>query len=94
MLVTQESTIATIELDGYTLSCEGIMCGDSWQFTMSFKNNILPSKTWTCDDFCVDDEDVENMMWAEVLRLTKKYYTVVFDKGTVEVEQEEYEDEN
>lgn len=93
MLVEKKSTIASVELDGYTLRCEGVLEGMEWDFTMSFKDGFVPSKTWVEKEFCVDEEDVENMVWETVARLTRKYSTVVFDEGVMEVEEEEWEEE-
>lgn len=93
MLVEKKSTIATVELDGYTLKCEGVLEDWNWEFTMSFKDGFLPSKTWTEKEFCIDEEDVEKMLWDTVLRLTQKYSTVVFDEGVMAVEEEEFEEE-
>lgn len=92
MLTLQETLIASVELDAYNLRCEGVLGDDKWEFIMTFKGGFTSYKTWTRDDFCIDIEDVENMLWNEVLRLTQKYSAVIFDKGTIEVEEEEYDD--
>lgn len=91
MLTKQETLIAEVELDSYNLRCEGILGEDKWEFIMSFKDGFTPYKTWTCTDYCLDNEDVETMLWNEVLRLTQKYSVIVFDKGITEVEEEEYD---
>lgn len=94
MLVEKKSTIASLELDGYTLKCEGILGEMDWEFTMSFKDGFIPFKVWTEKEFCIDEEDVEALMWSTFLRLTRKYSVVVFDEGVLEVDEYIEEESN
>lgn len=87
------TTTAKVELDDYTLKMEGILDESEWTVTMSFKNDILPSKSWKITDYIWDEEELEELVWKEVMRITKKYSVVTIDHMIDEVEDED-EDED
>lgn len=93
MLKEIETTIAEVELDDYTLKFEGILEETGWEVTMTPKNGLVSVKSWKISDAdCWDADDVEEMVWGEVMRLTKKYSAVIFSNGITEIEEEDEED--
>lgn len=88
-----ETTIAEVELDGYALKFEGILDEKDWTVTMSFKNDLMSSKSWKLDEYVWDEADLEEKVWAEVLRITQKYSCVTFSNGLTEVEEEDFDEE-
>lgn len=92
MLKEIETTIAEVELDDYTLKLEGILEERNWEVTMTSKNPLIDTRYWKIDEYLWDDEEVEEMLWSEVMRLTKKYSAVIFSNGITEIEEEDEED--
>jgi hypothetical protein len=93
MYVDKETTIAEVDLGEYALKFEGILDESDWEVTMTFKNDLMPSKSYKIDNYCWSTDEVEEMVWAEVMRLTQKYTAVVFSDGLTEVEVDDEEDE-
>ena len=83
------TTTAKVEVDDYTLKFEGILEERNWEVTMSFKNDLVPSKSWKFDEYIWDEDELEEMVWSEVLRIAKKYSVVTIDHMIEEVEEEE-----
>ena len=93
MYVDKETTVADIDLGEYALKFEGILEESDWEVTMTYKNDLVPSKCYKISADCYDESDVEEMVWKEIMRLTQKYTAIVFSEGLTEVEVEDYEDE-
>lgn len=83
------TTTAKVELDDYTLKVEGILDESDWEVTMSFKNDVLRDKTWNITADIWQEEELEELVWSEVLRITKKYAVVSIDHMTDEVEEDD-----
>ena len=86
-----ETTIAEVDLGEYALTFEGILDELVWEVTMTYKNDLMPSKCYKIENYCWNNEEVEEMVWAEVMRLTQKYTAVVFSEGLTEVEEDDEE---
>lgn len=82
------TTTAKVELDDYTLKVEGILDESNWEVTMSFKDNVLPSKSWNITADIWQEEELEELVWREVMRITKKYAVVSIDHMIDEVEED------
>lgn len=83
-----ETTIAEIELDDYTLRFEGVLDKRGWDVTMTYKTDLLSSKSWKLDDDCWDENEVSDMVWREVMRITQKYAGIVFSNDVTEICEE------
>jgi hypothetical protein len=83
------TTTAKVELDDYTLKVEGILDESNWEVTMSFKDNVLPSKSWNITADIWQEEELEELVWREVMRITKKYAVVSIDHMIDEVEEDD-----
>lgn len=83
------TTTAKVELDDYTLKVEGILDESNWEVTMSFKDNVLPSKSWNLTADIWQEEELEELVWREVMRITKKYAVVSIDHMIDEVEEDD-----
>jgi hypothetical protein len=83
------TTTAKVELDDYTLKVEGILDESNWEVTMSFKDNVLPSKSWNLTADIWQEEELEELVWQEVMRITKKYAVVSIDHMIDEVEEDD-----
>lgn len=93
---TKTKTIASIELDGTLFEVSGILGDCNWETTMSFPSTpFMAGRTWVEDsEWLYDDSDVEKYLWEEVIRIFQKYNGVSFKTEDIEVEVEEFDDED
>lgn len=80
------TTTAKLELDGFTLTAEGILDEPSeWTITNS---SPVRSTSYTRNEYWDEDEVVE-ALWEEAMFIIRKYSNVVIDHMTEEVEDED-----
>lgn len=78
MLKDVKTAKATIELYDWSLTAEGVL-GQSHKWTITNQNSeklfgsMATSRTWTEDLYFWDEEELEEWMWEELIRITKKY---------------------
>lgn len=97
---TKNKISTSITLDGFKLEISGFYDEKDWETTMSFpdiQGIYLPSRTWVDDDtYIYDEDDLSKYAWAELFRVIEKYngFSVSEEKVEVEVEVEEFDDED
>lgn len=94
---TKTKTTTSITLDGFKLEVSGIYDETNWETTLSFPESgiYVPSKTWVDDDtYIYDEDDLSKYAWEELFRIIQKYNGFSTSEEQVEVEVEEFDDED
>lgn len=92
MFKTVDSHIQTLQLEGFTLTAEGILEEPyNWTIIMTYPNNLLGARMWTRREYCWDADEAEEMVWEEAMSLIKKYAVQFRGVGKVEIEVDEEE---
>lgn len=80
------TTVIKLELDGFTVSAEGILDEPTeWVITNS---SVVRTTSYKRDEYWDEEEAIE-ALWEEAMYVIRKYSNVVIDHTTEEVEDEE-----
>jgi len=82
------TTVGTIDFGDWKITATGILGEREWRIETSHGKDYNDN-----EDFIDDEEELEELLWKNVLMLEKKYSSVVFDHTIEEVEDEDYEED-
>ena len=91
MLKDVKTAKATIELYDWSLTAEGVL-GQSAKWTITNQaseklfGNFATSRTWTEELYFWDEEELEEWLWEELIRITKKYHHCSVEVTETQVE--------
>lgn len=86
-------TTATIDFGDWSLTATGVL-EEFWEWRIVNHTKALNySSDWKVREYCSDQEELEEFMWAEVQRINKKYSHCAFEETVEQVEDEDYFDE-
>jgi hypothetical protein len=99
-MATKEITIttATLEVNGEIYEAIGQIgeFGD-WIVRLSFDprtRGVVAGRDWIAkDEYIVDEDELQEFLWDQFMRITKKYHSISIKAETEEVEADDEDEE-
>jgi hypothetical protein len=92
---TKPLTSANIKLHDFNLTVEGVLEEPwLWHISLTGPDGSLPFRFWTEEAILWDAKEVSDFLWSHTRGIIEKYSPVFFSNGSVEVESEEFEEQD